>query len=71
MVTPLAAIELYREYLAGRSVEELVREFQLSAECIELRLWAANAALSTGSSAPELDGLPENAPVAHCGGRIP
>jgi hypothetical protein len=49
MAMPLA-VQLYRRYLNGESVEELSRELRLPARCIRTRLQAAAAYVSSQNS---------------------
>jgi Mor family transcriptional regulator len=51
MITPLA-IQLYQEYLTGKSVQELSQKFRLPFRCVQVRLRAATAFVSSRSSPP-------------------
>jgi len=51
MVTPIA-IEIYLQYLNGKSAQDLSREYRLPVRCIQTRLDAATVYISKRSSRP-------------------
>ena len=61
MIQPLA-IELYRGYLSGKTVETLALEYQLPLRCVQVRLRAATVYLALRSSPPQR----EKVKWSHC-----
>jgi hypothetical protein len=51
-VTAPLAIHLYREYLAGKTVETLAREYRLPLRSVQVRLRAATVYFSSRSAPP-------------------